>query len=108
MSHRNLAGGPLPGRAQAVRFGVPLFRNTPPLPQDGIYRTILLVLVVDIVAGAILAVAGDSLLQSPALSTLGTALALIGAALYVFFRFLGARQARREMETSESRHNEKD
>lgn len=82
---------------------MPLFRNTPPLPQDGIYRTILLVLVVDIVAGTLLALAGDSLFQRPALSTLGTALALIGAALYVFFRFLGARQAKREAEENEGR-----
>ncbi len=82
---------------------MPLFRNTPPLPQDGIYRTILLVLVIDIVAGALLAVAGESLFQRPELSTLGTALALIGAALYVFFRLLGARQAKREAEENEGR-----
>lgn len=98
----------MPRRSQALRFGVPLFRNTPPLPQDGIYRTILLVLVVDIVAGTLLALAGDSLFQRPALSTLGTALALIGAALYVFFRFLGARQAKREAEGNQDRDADRD
>jgi hypothetical protein len=87
---------------------VPLFRNTPPLPQDGIYRTILMVLVIDIVAGALLAVAGESLFQRPALSDLGTALALIGAALYVFFRFLGARQAKREAGEDEGRDQDQD
>ena len=71
-------------------------RETPPLPRDGIYRTILWVLVIDIVAGALLAIAGETLFHNPALSQLGTALALIGAALYVVFRVLGAREARRQ------------
>lgn len=71
-------------------------RNTPPLPKDGIYRTILWVLVIDIVAGVLLAIAGETVLHSPALNRLGAALALIGAALYVVFRILGAREARRQ------------
>ena len=73
-------------------------RETPPLPRDGIYRTILWVLVIDIVIGALLAIAGETLFHSPALNELGAALALIGAALYVVFRFLGAREARRQAE----------
>ena len=73
-------------------------RETPPLPRDGIYRTILWVLVIDIVIGALLAIAGETLFHNPALNELGAALALIGAALYVVFRFLGAREARRQAE----------
>ena len=76
-------------------------RETPPLPKDGIYRTILWVLGIDIVAGVLLAIAGETLFHSPALSNLGTALALIGAVLYLVFRLLGAREARRRAEDEE-------
>ena len=71
-------------------------RESPPLPKDGIYRIILLVLVVDIVAGVVIAILGDTLLQDPAVNTFGAAMALIGAAFYVLFRILGAREAKRQ------------
>ena len=70
-------------------------RDSPPLPEDGIYRAILIVLVATIVIGALVAVAGDTVLANPAMERVGTGAALIGAVLYVFFRVLGAREARR-------------
>jgi hypothetical protein len=70
-------------------------RDTPPLPSDGIYRAILIVLVATIVIGALVAVAGDTVLENPAMEQVGTGAALIGAVLYIFFRVLGAREARR-------------
>lgn len=73
-------------------------RAPPPLPQDGIYRTILWALVLTVVSGALVAIAGDTVYHDPAMSRVGTGAALIGAALYVLFRFLGAREAMRRAE----------
>ena len=66
-----------------------------PLPESGIYRTILFLLVADVVAGVLIALAGELLWQDPAIRLFGSVLALVGAALYAFFRWLGARQTRR-------------
>ncbi len=66
-----------------------------PLPPDGIYRSILLVLVMTILAGALFALAGEYLLASEAAKTVGVGVVLIAGALYFFFRLLGRREARR-------------
>ena len=70
-------------------------RQTPPFPQDSIYRSILLVLVVSVLAGAALALLGELVWRREEVSETGTWIALVSAGLYVFFRFLGAREARR-------------
>ncbi len=75
--------------------GPPMPRETPPLPDDGIYRMILIVLVVSLLIGAILALAGDLLWQSPGVSQAGTGLVIVSGLAYVLFRILGAREARR-------------
>ena len=66
-----------------------------PLPGDGIYRTILLVMVLSVVAGAIVTFVGAYALRDDAISRAGTWLALISAGIYVFFRLLGRREMRR-------------
>jgi len=66
-----------------------------PLPDSGIYRTIIFLLVVDVVVGVLIALAGELLWQDPAIKLFGTVLALVGAVLYVFFRWLGAKERRR-------------
>ena len=77
--------------------------SAPRPERDGIYRTILWVLVADVMLGAVLTVAGESVLNSPALSRIGFGMAIVGAALYVFFRWLGAKEARRRRpQTDES------
>jgi threonine/homoserine efflux transporter RhtA len=80
--------------------------STPPRPParpgDGIYRIILWVMVVTVVLGAALAIVGETQLQDPALGRLGVAIAVIGAAVYAFFRILGAREARRRQERTEA------
>ncbi len=73
-------------------------RETPPLPKDGIYRTILWALVATVIGGALIALGGDLVLHDPAVNRFGAITALIGAGLYVFFRFLGAREAKRHAE----------
>ncbi len=70
-------------------------RETTPLPDDGIYRTILMVLVVSLLVGAVLALAGELVWHSPGLSQAGTWLVLASGGAYVFFRVLGAREARK-------------
>jgi len=76
-------------------------RDGSPLPKDGIYRTILLVLVGSVIAGAILALAGESYFGDPAISNVGTGIVVICGGLYLFFRLLGRREARRDRERGE-------
>ena len=70
-------------------------RNHPPLPRDGIYRAILAVLAATVAAGALIAIAGETVYHDPVLARAGTGLALVAGAIYAFFRILGAREARR-------------
>ena len=74
------------------------FPERPPSdPQrDGIYRTILWVLVIDVVFGVLLTIAGQTVFNSPTLSRVGFGLALLGALLYAFFRWLGVREKKRQ------------
>jgi len=76
-------------------------RQTPHLPDDRIYRTILIVLVVSLLAGAVLALAGDLVWHSPGLSQAGTWLVVASGGAYVFFRVLGAREARKRSRAAE-------
>jgi len=71
------------------------------LPKDGIYRTILMVLVGSVVAGAILALTGESYFGNPAISQVGTGIVVICGGLYLFFRLLGRREARKERDRDE-------
>ena len=70
-------------------------RNTPPLPKDGIYRTILGVLIAGTLGGILIAIGAETLVQSPELNRFGAGVALISGLFYGFFRFLGAREAKR-------------
>jgi hypothetical protein len=76
-------------------------RETPHLPDDAIYRTILIVLVVSLLVGAVLALAGDLVWHSPGLSQAGTWLVIASGGAYVFFRVLGARAARKRSRAAE-------
>lgn len=76
-------------------------RDTPPLPDDGIYRTVLLVLVLSILAGAAIALAGEVLWHREDLTQLGTWIALVCGGIYLVFRVLGAREARRRARADE-------
>jgi hypothetical protein len=66
-----------------------------PLPQDGIYRAILTVLVITVIAAAAAVLAGEYVFYSGAMTRTGTGAVLICGALYFFFRWLGRREARR-------------
>ncbi len=76
-------------------------RDLPPQPGDGIYRAILMVLVFSVMAGALLALAGELLWHNPALSQAGTWMAVVTGALYFVFRLLGAREARKRAREQE-------
>jgi hypothetical protein len=69
-----------------------------PLPDDGIYRAILLVLVISLLAGAAISLAGEYILQSKPVSRAGAWLAIVSGAVYFFFRWFGRREARRRTE----------
>jgi hypothetical protein len=75
------------------------------LPDDGIFRAILLVLVVSAIAGAGLMLTGEYLFRSPAMVTVGTGAALTCGLLYFFFRLLGKREMRRRNESGAGSDN---
>ena len=74
--------------------------------RDGIYRIILWVLVADVILGAVLTIAGETVLGNPVLSRVGFGMAIIGAVLYFFFRWLGAREAKRRRGPGSSQDSE--
>ena len=61
------------------------------MKRDGIYTAILWVLVLSIVVGAVLTIAGERIFGRPDVSDFGFYMALLCAALYAFFRVLGRR-----------------
>lgn len=67
-----------------------------PLPQDGIYRAILTVMVGSVLVGAAVALIGRYVYQSEAMSEAGGWLAVVCGVLYFVFRWLGAREAKRQ------------
>ena len=62
-------------------------------PNDGVYRAILWALVLTVMAGAVFAIVGETVLRDPVMVRVGTGAALAAGAIYVFFRRLGARRA---------------
>ena len=71
------------------------------MPRDGIYRAILWVLVLTVVAGAIFAILGATAADDPAMVRVGAGAALVAGAIYAFFRRLGAKQSKRRGEPNE-------
>ena len=63
------------------------------LPNDGVYRAILWALVLTVMAGAVFAIVGETVLRDPVMVRVGAGAALVGGAIYAFFRRLGARRA---------------
>ncbi|SMF08641.1 hypothetical protein SAMN06265365_102169 [Tistlia consotensis] len=62
------------------------------MPRDPIYRTILLLLGLDAVAGAVLMLLGHYRFHDQALVDLGAGLGVAGGLLYLFFRWWGRRR----------------
>ncbi len=63
------------------------------LPNDGVYRAILWAMVLTVMAGAVFAIVGQTVLHDPVMVRVGAGVALVGGAIYAFFRRLGARRA---------------
>lgn len=66
------------------------------MPNDPIFRTILICLGVTVIAGAVLALTGEKYFQDEGLKDLGVGIVLVAGACYLFFRIMGVRRARRE------------
>ena len=79
-----------------------------PVPQDGIYRTILMVLVASVLIGAAVALAGELVYQDKGISHAGAWMALICGGLYFFFRLLGKREMRRRAEEARAEQRRQD
>ena len=60
--------------------------------KDGIYRAILWVLALTVVAGASFAILGETAAHDPVMVRVGAAVALLAGLIYAFFRRLGAKQ----------------
>lgn len=78
-------------------------RDKEPLPQSGIHRTILWLMVANVVAGVALMLLGGELWEDPAIRRFGTWLAVISGALYLFFRWLARREAARRRAEAEGK-----
>jgi hypothetical protein len=68
------------------------------LPQESIYRAILIVLVVSLLTGVVVTLVGEYMLRSEPVSQAGAWLAVVSGAIYFFFRWLGRRESRRRAE----------
>ena len=68
------------------------------LPDESIYRAILIVLVVSLLAGVAIALVGEYMLHSEPVSRAGAWLAIVSGAIYLFFRWLGRRETRHRAE----------
>ena len=78
----------------------------PPVPQDGIYRAILMVLVASVLLGGAVALAGELVYKDQVIAHTGAWMALICGGLYFFFRLLGRREMRRRSEQARQNRNE--
>ena len=65
------------------------------MPRDGIYRAILWTMAATVLAGAIFAILGETIAQNPVMVRVGAGVALVGGAVYGFFRWLGTKESRR-------------
>jgi predicted MFS family arabinose efflux permease len=59
--------------------------------NDSIHRAIVILMALDIVLGASIGAVGYAVLQSPAITLVGAALAVCGIVLLLFFELLGRR-----------------
>lgn len=80
--------------------------KTPPLPDDGIYRAILVVLVISLMIGAAMSLAGELVWHNEAISQTGGWIAVISGAAYFVFRWLGRREAKRRAQRPADRHGD--
>ncbi len=71
------------------------------MPRDGIYRTILWVLALTVVAGAAFAILGATAARDPVMVRVGAGVALVAGVIYAFFRRLGAKQSQRRGDSNE-------
>ncbi len=71
------------------------------MPRNGIYRAILWVLVLTVVAGAIFAIVGETAAHNPVMVRVGVGVAVVAGVIYTFFRRLGARQSQRRDDSDE-------
>ena len=70
-------------------------RPSAPLPDDGIYRAILMVLVASVIVGAGIALLGELVWLDKAVSHAGAWMVMICGGLYFVFRYLGRREMQR-------------
>ena len=75
------------------------------MPNDPIFRTIIVCLGVTVIAGAFLALTGEHYFQDEGLKDLGVGIVLVAGACYLFFRIMGVRRARRAAREAKAEDN---
>ncbi len=64
--------------------------------RDGIYRAIISLMLANVFVGGLLIVLGEAYFKNPEVTQFGFLLGLAGALLYLVFRWLAARAAKRD------------
>ena len=63
--------------------------------RDGIYRAIIALMLANVFVGGLLIILGEAYFRNPEITKFGFILGLVGAVLYLVFRWLAARAAER-------------
>jgi len=72
--------------------------SPPESPRDGIFTTIMWVLIANVMIGAVMSIAAETMGLSPAVGNVGFGLVVVCGSLYFFFRWFQRKEARRRSE----------
>lgn len=67
-------------------------------PKDAIFTNIMWIMIANVLAGAVMVIAGETMNLSPAFGRVGVGLVVICGGVYFFFRWLQRKEARRRLE----------
>lgn len=75
-------------------------------PRDAIFTSIMWIMIANVLAGAVMVIAGETMNLSPAVGQVGLGLVVICGGLYFFFRWFQRKEARRRQDQSDGGHGD--
>ncbi|TQV79874.1 hypothetical protein [Denitrobaculum tricleocarpae] len=67
-------------------------------PKDAIFTSIMWIMIANVLVGAVLAIAAETMHLPPAVGQVGLGLVLVCGGIYFFFRWFQRKEARRRLE----------